>query len=111
MNNVSLTGRLTRDAEVLKINDGGRSVIKFTLAVQRTYKSASDNVDADFIPVSYFTSHADKLMEHLTKGRMISVAGKISVRSHDGTDGIKRYYTNVEAGKIDFLDSKKVEAI
>jgi single-strand DNA-binding protein len=111
VNNVLLTGRLTKDAEVLEFHKGGKSALKFTLAVERTYKKASDGKDVDFIPVTYFTEYAFKLAEYLLKGRQISVTGKISVRSFEDKDNKKKYFTDVLADRIDFLDSKKSKAL
>lgn len=111
MNKVLLTGRLTKDAEILEFHKGGKSALKFTLAVGRTSKKASDGKDADFIPVTYFTEYASKLAEYLLKGRQISVSGKISVRSFEGEDNKKRYYTDILADSVDFLDSKKSKAL
>lgn len=111
MNNVLLTGRLTKDAEILEFHKSGKSALKFTLAVERTYKKASDGKDADFIPVTFFTDYASKLVEYLLKGRLISVTGKISVSSFEGDDNKKKYYTSILADSIDFLDSKKSKAL
>lgn len=108
MNKVLLIGRLTRDAELTEINDGGRKVIKFTLAVDRRYKNASDGKDADFLPVVYFTNYADKLIAYLLKGRRISVTGTISVRSTPGEAETRKYYTNIVADNIEFLDNKAI---
>lgn len=110
MNNVLLIGRLTRDAELLEINNGERSALKFTLAVERTYKKDGES-KADFIPVVYFTDAAFKLIDYLTKGRLISVSGRITVRSVEREGEGKKYYTNIEANSINFLDSKKSKAI
>jgi single-strand DNA-binding protein len=109
MNNVLLTGNLTQDAELLEFNNGERKAIKFTLAVKRMYKNTNGDKDADFIPVIYFTNYAHKLIDHLTKGRLISVGGKINIRSVEGDDGTKRYFTNVVADNIDFLNSNKLK--
>lgn len=111
MNKTLLTGRLTRDAELLEFNNGKRKAIKFTLAVDRKYKSTDGEKLTDFIPVTYFANHADKLLNYLTKGRLISVSGRISTSSAQGEDGNKHYYTNITADSIDFLDSQKNKAL
>jgi single-strand DNA-binding protein len=111
MNNVLLTGRLTKNAELLHVKKGDRTAVKFTLAVKRNYKNANSEVESDFIPVIYFANHAAKLINHLEKGRMISVSGKIRVHSSDGPDNHKRYYTDIIANNIDFLDNSKNKAL
>lgn len=111
MNNALLIGRLTRDAEVSDINDGGRKVIRFTLAVNRNYRNAKGEQETDFIPVVYFTNHGDKLIGHLTKGKLLSVKGKISVRTVDGEDGTRRRFTNIEAENLEFVGSSQKSAV
>jgi single-strand DNA-binding protein len=110
LNKVLLTGRLTRDAELLNYENGVRRAIKFTLAVQRRFKNTKENNDADFIPVVYFTNHADKLISNLTKGKHISVTGNLSVRSVEGEGGSRKYFTDVNADNIEFLERKNLEA-
>ena len=111
MNKVLLIGRLTRDAELLVLKSGNRCALKFTLAIDREYKNADGEKDADFIPVVYFTEHAHKLISHLTKGRMLSVTGKLKITSTEGEGGKRRYFTDVDAERIEFLDSKKAASL
>jgi single-strand DNA-binding protein len=110
MNNVLLTGYLTRDAELIDYNTGSRKAIKFTLAVDRNFKNANGEREVDFVPVVYFTNHSHKLMEYLTKGKLISVSGKISIRTIEQEAGNKKYFTNIVADKIDFLSSARHKA-
>lgn len=111
MNKVVLIGRLTKDAEPIILNGSARNGLKFTLAVDREYKNANGDKETDFIPVAYFTEHADKLIEYLTKGRLVSVSGKIKIKTLTDANGKKTYFTDIEADHIDFLDSKKNSAI
>lgn len=111
MNKTLLTGRLTRDAELLDFSSSERKAVKFILAVDRPYKNFNSNQTADFIPVVYFTNYASKIISYLTKGRLISVSGRISVRTAKSEDGSKRYFTDIIADNIDFLDSIKSKAL
>lgn len=111
MNSVLLTGNLTKDAELLQINNSDRKYLKFTIAVNRYSKTSEDGRATDYIPVVYFTKSAEKLCTHLTKGALISVSGKLSIRSVQGKDGSRKYYTDVLANKLDFLGKKKQAAV
>jgi single-strand DNA-binding protein len=111
MNNVLLTGNLAQDAELLEFSNGERTAVKFTLAVTKNHKNLNGKKDADFIPVIYFTNYASKLVDLLYKGRHITASGKISVRVVEGTDGSKKYFTNVVANNIEFLSSNKLKAL
>lgn len=112
MNKVLLTGRLARDAEVRQASSSlEKGRLFFTLAVQREYKNVNGEKEADFIPIIMWTKFADKLKMCLTKGKRISVTGWINVSSYEASDGQKKYSTQIVAENIEFLDSKKNEAV
>ncbi|AZV55954.1 single-stranded DNA-binding protein [Clostridium sp. AWRP] len=106
MNNVTLIGRLTKDAELVQLENYDRSVVKFILAVGRDFVSKTGEREADFIPVSYWTNYGNKMLPYLKKGRLIGVNGKIITKSYT-KDDIKKYFTTVEADKVQFLDREK----
>lgn len=108
MNKVILIGRLTRDPEV-RTTTSGKTVTSFTLAVDRRFarRDGSDGQPtADFIPIVTWSKLAEVCGNHLTKGRRISVEGRMQVRTYDAQDGSKRYVTEVVADEVEFLDSK-----
>lgn len=106
MNRVTLVGRLTSDAEIKLVTEEGRVLLSFTLAVRRSYQSQNGESDADFIPIAMWKEeeHGKKLQSYLHKGRLISVEGRLSVRSYENKEGQKRYTTQVNADAIGFLD-------
>lgn len=106
LNNVTLIGRLTKDAELVKIENSKRSILKFILAVEKRFVGRDGEKGADFISVSYFSGGAEKLQQYLTKGKLLGVTGKITTRSYT-KDNVRKYYTNVEADTIQFLEYKK----
>lgn len=106
MNNVTLIGRLTKDAELFKIENSKRGMLKFILAVDKNFMTRNGEKQADFISVTYFSGGAEKLRQYLKKGRLLGVNGKITTRSYTKGD-TRRYYTNVEADTIQFLEYKK----
>ncbi|MBV7272231.1 single-stranded DNA-binding protein [Clostridium thailandense] len=111
MNKVVLIGRITKDADFVQLDDGTRGVAKFTLAVNRSFPKKNGERDTDFISVVYWSNHADKISPHLTKGKLIGVSGKIVTRSYTTENGSKKYITQVEADGIQFLGSKKEDAV
>ncbi|MCH3964232.1 MAG: single-stranded DNA-binding protein [Clostridium sp.] len=106
MNNVTLIGRLTKDAELFKIENSKRGMLKFILAVDKNFTTRNGEKQADFISVTYFSGGAEKLQQYLKKGRLLGVNGKITTRSYTKGD-TRRYYMNVEADTIQFLEYKK----
>lgn len=108
MNNVVLIGRLTRDPELSAVGVDGKVVAKFTLAVDRRYKNSQGEIETDFIPIVLWNKMAETASQYLSKGRLVCVTGRLEVKSYEGEDGIRKYYTDVVADDFQFLDSRKV---
>ena len=103
MNKVVLLGRLTRDPE-LRYTPNSIASVSFTIAVNRNYKNANGEYDADFIPVVAWRGLAETLSKHLKKGARVAISGRIQTRSYDGNDGQKRYVTEVIADDATIID-------
>ena len=105
MNKVILVGNLTRDPELITTNNG-ISLCRFSLAVQRRFTSGDGEREADFINIVVWRGQADNCYKYLKKGSKAGVVGSLQTRSYDGTDGTKRYSTEVVAEEVEFLSSK-----
>lgn len=79
----------------------------FTLAVNRVFKNEQGVSDADFITCVAFGAQAENMARYLTQGSLIGVEGRISTRNFQGKDGNTVYVTEVIAGNVTFLESKK----
>jgi len=106
INNVTLTGRLTKDAE-LKYTSTGTAVASFSLAVDRQFKNANGEKETDFINVVAWRKTAEILAEHTRKGSLIGIVGRIQTRNYEGNDGKRVYITEVVADSFTFLESKR----
>lgn len=102
MNQVQLTGRLTKDPEV-RYTQNQEPVARFTLAVDRAGKDAG----ADFIGCSAFGKTAEVIGKYCQKGRLIGVTGRIRTGSYQKQDGSKIYYTEVAADRMEFLGGRE----
>lgn len=109
MNRIVLVGRLTKDPEMKVFKESGRMVTKFILAVDRPFKNTEGEKEVDFIPVSFWGKRAEILKEHLTKGRLISVTGRLQTGNYDDKEGKKRFIAEVIADEFQFIDAKKTE--
>ena len=105
MNRVELVGRLTRDPE-LRTTSGGVSVASFTVAINRPFTPQNGERDADFINCRVWNKQAENLAKFCHKGDQIGVEGSIRTSSYDAQDGSKRYVTEVQADRIEFLTPK-----
>ena len=71
MNQVAIMGRFTRDPE-LRYSQSGKSVVKFTLAVNRY----NDN-EADFFDCTAFDKQAENIANSCQKGHRLLVWGRL----------------------------------
>lgn len=103
LNHVVLIGRLVRDPE-LRYTPNGVAVGTFTLAVDRPYSNQQGERDADFIDIVVWRQLAETCANHLSKGRLVAVAGRLQIRSYETQDGQKRRAAEVVANEVRFLD-------
>jgi len=106
MNIAVLIGNLTRDIET-RYTQTGKAVANFTIAVNRPFKNAQGEYDADFIPIVVWDRLAENCANFLKKGSRVGVSGRIQVRTYDDKQGIKRYVTEIIANEVKFLDGKE----
>ena len=108
MNSVQLIGRLTRDPEV-RYTDGGSSIARFSLAVDRRFKQ-ENGADADFINIVSFGKTAEFIEKYFHKGMKIALNGRIQTGSYTDKDGKKIYTTDIVAENVEFCESKGTSA-
>lgn len=107
MNKVELVGRLTRDPEVRYTQGENTSAIaRFSVAVNRRFKNAEGNYDADFINCVAFGKPAEFIEKYFRKGMAIGITGRIQTGSYTNKDGVKVYTTDVVVEEAEFVESK-----
>jgi len=109
MNKVILIGNLTKDPEI-STTQNGVSVCRFTVAVSRKFTNAEGERETDFINVIVWRTLADNCHKFLKKGSKAAIVGSIQTRSYDGTDGTKRYITEVVADEVEFISTKNADS-
>ena len=105
MNKVILIGNLTKDPENTTVGND-TSLTKFTIAVQRKFKNADGEYDADFINCTAWRKTADFISKYFEKGQKIAVVGSIQVSSYEAQDGSKKYATDVIVDEAEFVEKK-----
>ena len=107
VNRIILIGRLTHDPE-LRYTPQGVPVATFSLAVERPYMSKdSDTRITDFVDCVAWRKLGETVGNHLTKGRLAAVEGRLQIRSYEAQDGSKRKVAEVIADSVQFLDRPK----
>ena len=108
LNKVVLCGRLTSDPE-LKTTATGISVVSFTHAVNRPYRTTDANSNqpsADFISVVAWRQRAEFIARYFKKGSSLCVTGSIQTRKWTDQQGQNRYATEVVVDDAMFVDSR-----
>ena len=99
MNQVCITGRITRDPEIKKI--GQNILAKFTVAVNGFKKD-----DTSFINCVAWNKTAELVEKHFFKGQQVGITGRLQTGSYDHKDGYKVYTTDVIVSQVDILEWK-----
>lgn len=104
MNSVALVGRLTKNP-IVTYTQGGSSVTKFSIAVDRRFKT-DGQPSADFINVVVFGKTGEFVEKWFHKGDPISITGRIQTGSYTKQGGTKVYTTDVIAESAEFVPGK-----
>ena len=109
LNRAELIGRLTRDPE-MRYTPSGQPVTSFSIATNR-YSSGPDGERREYTDYHNIVAWnigrrnlAELVAQHLKKGSLVYVEGRIQTRSWEGQDGQKRRATEIVANDVQFLD-------
>ena len=106
MNSVNIIGRLVKDPEVKKF-DEGKTICTFSIAIDDAF-SKEDR--ADFIRITAFGKQGDNCAKYLRKGFLAGVSGRLRSDSYTDSEGVKRYPISLTAERVQFLQwSEKKE--
>ena len=100
MNRVILIGRLATDPE-LRFTANGRAVANFRIAVNRIF---SKEKEADFFNIAVWGKPAENCANYLAKGRLVGLEGRLQTRTYETQTGERRYFTEIIADNVEFLD-------
>lgn len=89
INTATISGNLTRDAE-LRETAGGNAIVSFTVAVNDRRKNAQTGEWEDcpnFIGCTWFGNYAKALSHDMKKGTKVAVMGKLRWSQWEARDG------------------------
>lgn len=104
INRVSISGNLTRDAE-LRQTQGGMAIFSMGVAVNDRRKNQQTGEWEDvpnFVDCVMFGSRAEKLAQYLAKGTKVAIDGKLRYSSWE-KDGARRSKLEVVVDEIEFM--------
>jgi len=96
LNRATILGRLTRDPEV-KTTPSGKSVANIGVATGRVWtdQAGAKQEKTEFHNCVLWGRLAEIAGQYLTKGRQVYMEGRLETRDWTGTDGVKRYRTEI----------------
>ena len=106
-NKVQLIGNLGNDPEIINL-ESGKTLAKFTIATNESYKNSNGEkvTDTQWHNVIAWGKTADIIENYLTKGKEVAIEGKLTSRSWEDKEGIKRYTTEVVCNELLMLGNK-----
>ena len=102
-NKLTLVGNVVRDPEIRYVDDGQKSVTKFSLAINRKAKAGDEVM---FIDAVAWDRLSDICNDYLKKGMLVLVEGRLVIREYTNKDGEKRKAIEVVVSEMQMLDSK-----
>jgi single-stranded DNA-binding protein len=99
MSTITISGRLTKDAEVKETSAG--TVTSFSVA--EDFYTKEGGKQPRFWDVSYFGARGPKVAPHLTRGSSVSVVGEYGSREYNGKTYVqcRAYDVTLMGGKRD----------
>lgn len=102
MNSVNLVGRLCKDPELRRTQDG-TAVCSYSLAVKRPMVKDT----TDFPEIVSWRQSAEYLAQYGHKGDVVAVSGTLQSREWTDKEGKKHKAWEVVTTTVEFLSSKK----
>lgn len=108
INRVVLVGRLTRDPE-LRRTQNGTAVASFTLAIDNRLKDANGQYTTSFIPCVVWNQQAENCVRFIHKGSLVGIEGRLNQRTYQNKEGNNVQVIEVMCDSVQYLDPKKQE--
>ena len=104
VNKAILLGNLGKDPEIRRLDDG-RAVANFSIATSVSYKNkAGEKVtNTEWHNIVLWSPLAEIAENYLKKGSQVYIEGKISNRSYEDKEGVKKYISEVVGRDITLL--------
>ncbi|MDG2193660.1 MAG: single-stranded DNA-binding protein [Polaribacter sp.] len=107
-NKVQLIGNLGNNPEIITL-DSGKKLAKFSIATNESYKNAEGEkiTDTQWHNVIAWNKTAEIIEKYLEKGNEVAIEGKLTSRSYEDKEGVKKYITEIVCSELLMLGSKQ----
>ncbi len=100
-NKVQLIGHVGNAPEIVNL-ESGKKLAKFSIATNETYKNNKGEkiTDTQWHNVVAWGKTAELVENYVPKGKEIGIEGKLTSRSYEDKDGVKKYITEVVCNEL-----------
>jgi single-strand DNA-binding protein len=111
LNKIMLIGNLGKDPE-LNVTSDGTPVTKFSLAVNRSYKtnSGEKKEETEWFNIVAWRQLAEICERYLHKGSKVYIEGRLTQRKYTDREGVQRTAVEVIASDMQMLSPKQAGA-
>lgn len=108
LNKVLIIGRLGRDPE-MRYTPSGRPVTTFSIATSRTWNTSDGGrrTETEWFNVVAWSNLAEICKQHLAKGRLVYIEGRLQTRHWEDQEGAKHSSTEIVANEMIMLDDPR----
>jgi len=105
-NKVQLIGNVGQEPAITDL-DNGKKLVRLSLATNEPYKNGQGEkqTNTNWHNLLAWGMTADIIEKFVTKGKEIAIEGKLTSRSYEDNDGVKRYVTEVVVNELLLLGS------
>jgi single-strand DNA-binding protein len=100
-NKVQLIGNVGNTPEILNL-ESGKKLAKFSIATNESYKNAKGEkiTSTQWHNIVAWGKTAELIENYVPKGKEIGIEGKLTSRSYEDKDGVKKYITEVVCSEL-----------
>ncbi len=100
-NKVQLIGNVGNTPEILNL-ESGKKLAKFAVATNESYKNSKGEkiTDTQWHNIVAWGKTAELVESYVPKGKEVGIEGKLTSRSYEDKDGVKRYITEVICSEL-----------
>lgn len=108
INNITMTGNLTKDVEIKYFPNSGIPYAIFSIANNRKYNDAQGETKEKtcFIEVKFYGNFAKNIQSFIKKGSKVAVSGRLEQDVWEDEEKRTKSKHFIVAQTIEFLDSK-----
>jgi single-strand DNA-binding protein len=108
LNKIMLIGNLGKDPD-LTVTSDGTPVTRFSLAVNRTYKTPTGErkEETEWFNIVAWRQLAETCERYLHKGSKVYIEGRLTQRKYTDKHGIQRTAVEAIASDVQFLENKQ----